>query len=260
MKLKNLINWKLYFLLLAASILSVVAIMPYIMSVQGDVLRQAPLPLPATIILAISQSVLLIAILLFFGLMLSKKIGLQLPIIENYINHQPITVDVKSIIKLSALLGILSGLAIILLDSLFIKLGVSLGQEMSIPVWRGFLAAFYGGITEEIIMRLFFMAFIAWLIAKISRLKNDLNKNNWLMWSAIIISSIIFGLGHLPITSSLTVITPLVITRAIVLNGIGGMVFGWLYWKKGLASAMVAHFCADIILHAIFFPLIASLH
>lgn len=26
-------------------------------------------------------------------------------------------------------------------------------------------------------------------------------------------------------------------------------VFGWLYWKKGLESAMIAHFSADIIIH-----------
>jgi membrane protease YdiL (CAAX protease family) len=36
-----------------------------------------------------------------------------------------------------------------------------------------------------------------------------------------------------------------------LLNGIGGVVFGWLYWKKGLESAMIAHFSADIVLHVL---------
>ncbi|PKL71234.1 MAG: CPBP family intramembrane metalloprotease, partial [Methanobacteriales archaeon HGW-Methanobacteriales-2] len=52
-------------------------------------------------------------------------------------------------------------------------------------------------------------------------------------------------------------ITPMVIARAIVLNGIGAIIFGWLYWKKGLESAMISHFSADIVLH-VMFPLILS--
>ena len=50
---------------------------------------------------------------------------------------------------------------------------------------------------------------------------------------------------------SLTALTPMVIVRAIVLNAVGGIIFGWLYWKKGLESAMISHFSADIVLHVI---------
>jgi len=63
---------------------------------------------------------------------------------------------------------------------------------------------------------------------------------------------VLFGLGHLPATANILPLTPLVITRAVVLNGVGGVIFGWLYWKRGLESAMVAHFSADLILHVLF--------
>jgi len=43
-------------------------------------------------------------------------------------------------------------------------------------------------------------------------------------------------------------LTPLVVVRAIILNGIGGVVFGWLFWKKGIESAIIAHFETDIFL------------
>ena len=46
-------------------------------------------------------------------------------------------------------------------------------------------------------------------------------------------------------------------TRAIVLNGVGGLVFGWLYWTFGLEAAMVSHFSADIVIHVIM-PLLAG--
>ena len=41
-------------------------------------------------------------------------------------------------------------------------------------------------------------------------------------------------------------------------NGSIGVIFGWLYWKKGLESAMIAHFSSDVVLHVIT-PLMASL-
>jgi membrane protease YdiL (CAAX protease family) len=46
-------------------------------------------------------------------------------------------------------------------------------------------------------------------------------------------------------------ITPLVVIRAIILNGIAGVAFGWLYWKMGLESAMLSHFFTDVVLHVI---------
>ncbi|MBN2313418.1 MAG: CPBP family intramembrane metalloprotease [Sedimentisphaerales bacterium] len=68
---------------------------------------------------------------------------------------------------------------------------------------------------------------------------------------AILLNSVLFGLGHLPMTARFTEITPLVVLRAIILNGIAGITFGWLYWKKGLESAMISHFTTDIVLHVL---------
>ena len=69
----------------------------------------------------------------------------------------------------------------------------------------------------------------------------------------------LFGLGHLPATAQVGLpMDFLVVSRAIVLNGLLGVGFGWLYWKHGLESAMLGHFTADIVLHVIF-PIIVSL-
>lgn len=46
-------------------------------------------------------------------------------------------------------------------------------------------------------------------------------------------------------------LNPLVVTSTLVLNGIGGLVFGWLFWTFGLESAMLAHILADIIRHSL---------
>jgi len=107
------------------------------------------------------------------------------------------------------------------------------------------LAAFYGEVTEEVLMRLFLTAFFIWAGMKLSRRGMP---SSIVIWTSIVLASIIFGLGHLPITASVTAITPLVVARAVVLNGIVEIAFGWLYWKNGLESAIIAHFTADVFL------------
>lgn len=60
-----------------------------------------------------------------------------------------------------------------------------------------------------------------------------------------------FGAGHLPAVVALAPLTTVVVVRALLLNGIAGVSFGWLYWRRGLLAAMVALFSADIVLHII---------
>ncbi len=259
MKLKNLVNWKIYFVLLSASFLSILAIMPYILTLQGDILKEVPMPLPLVILIILLQSTFMFAIFTLIGLKLSDKLGFKMPFIESFVAKKKIDFDVKSIVKTSVFLGSLTGVIIILLDYMFALFGLeNLLTKISVPIWQGFLASFYGGIAEEIVMRLFFMALVIWLISKITKTKGKILENNLLIWSSIIIAAILFGIGHLPITSELVALTPLVIFRALLLNGVGGVVFGWLYWKKGLEAAMIGHFSADIILHVLF-PFILTL-
>jgi membrane protease YdiL (CAAX protease family) len=249
------VNRKLYLILLIASILSVLAILPFALTIQADLLKDLPIPLSLALLASVIQSSILFAILIFVGLKLSKKVGLGIPVLESYATGKKTKVNLKSLSKFSILLGVIVGVSIILVDLLFIKAGVSLVGAVSPPIWQGFLASFYGGIGEEILLRLFFMTLIVWIFSKFT--KSKVIENNFIMWSSIIVAAIIFGLGHLPATAAMTALTPLVILRAVILNGIGGVVFGWLYWKKGLESAIIAHFSTDIVLHVLF-PLLIS--
>jgi membrane protease YdiL (CAAX protease family) len=46
-------------------------------------------------------------------------------------------------------------------------------------------------------------------------------------------------------------LTPLVIVRAVVLNGLLGIGLGYLYFTRGLESAIISHFSADLVLHVL---------
>lgn len=246
------INWRLVTILLVISMVGTIAVIPYSLSLQAEAIKELGISENIVIISSIIQSFIMFFALIVVGHILSKKIGLGANIIERLTEGKKIIKDIKNILPISIGLGVLAGGLIIGLDLIFYYLS---GSETAIStaspgIFQGFLASFYGAINEEIMMRFFLMSLVIFIINLIIRHKKGKPKPI-VAWIAIIITSVLFGLGHLPITSSLVAITPLIITRAIVLNSIGGIAFGFLFWKKGLESAMISHFSADIILHVL---------
>ncbi len=247
--MKISINWKLFAILLIASVIATLLVIPYTIAISPGL---AEVFTPFVLIAQLIQSLILFTIAIFVGLTLIKRVGFNLPILEGWLEGKEVGSYLKSILGISIGLGILTGIIIILLSYIFTPVsGIFQSAEVSVPLWKGFLASFYGGIGEEILLRLFLMTLIVWIIFKIKKTA-DGKPTAMGIWLAIIISAVIFGLGHLPITGTITTITPLVVVRAVLLNGVGGIIFGWLYWKKGLESAMISHFSADIVLHVIF--------
>lgn len=247
------INRKLFLILWMASIFGVIAILPYVFTLQGGIPENSQIPIYLLIVGQIIQNALIFAIAILIGLKLAKKVGFGLPILENWLEGRKIKSDLKSILGISIGLGLLAGVLIVGLDYLFSLLGVTINvtqASINPPAWQGFLASFYGGINEEIMLRLFLMTLLVWVFYKIKKTKEG-TPNQLSIWLGIILAAIIFGAGHLPALMSITTLTPLLIIRTIVLNALGGIIFGWLYWKKGLESAMISHFSADIVLHVI---------
>jgi membrane protease YdiL (CAAX protease family) len=249
------INWKLFLILLVASVIASLLVLPYALALSPALARVFT---PFVLFAQLIQTIIEFSIAIFIGLYLAKKVGFGLPVLEGWLEGNKVRNYLKSILGISIGMGVLAGILIILLSFLFTSVSsVLLSAEISVPIWKGFLASFYGGIGEEILLRLFLMTLIVWIFFKIKRTSNG-KPTTISIWLAIIISAIIFGLGHLPITGTITTITPIIVARAIILNGVGGIIFGWLYWKKGLESAMISHFSADIILHVLF-PLVILL-
>ena len=248
--MKNTFNWKTFGILLGLSLVSVACVFPYVISVQGEVLKKIGQPLWIIFVAQLIQCLILFSIAIALGLFFAKKINFQLPLISALLEKSGAEKIFKDIFGISVLAGAASAAAIYILDTLFTVQGAEISTHQNYaPVWQKLLAAMYGGTTEEILMRLFLLTFFIWIGMKIMR-RDQPSKTGIII--SIILAAVIFGLGHLPITASVTALTPVVILRAVVLNGIAGVVFGWLFWKKGLESAMLAHFTADIFLLTLF--------
>ena len=101
-----------------------------------------------------------------------------------------------------------------------------------------------GGIIEEVMMRLFFMSLIVFIISKILKKKEI---PVWILVIANIVSALLFAIGHLPSTASMTTLSPVLIIRCFLLNGIFGLAFGYLYRKYNIRYAMISHGLVHLI-------------
>ena len=255
-------NWKIFFILWIAGILATVAVLPYTLELQSPTLANLNLamPLPALLAIQMIQNAIIFAIVVFAGLFLANRVGLGLPILEARLNGESVGGKIRAVLPISIMLGVIGTLVILGLEVFYFQpammkeLGDSaaaLNLQTSQPAaWKGFLASFYGGIAEELQLRLFVMSLLIWLGKFVSKTSEG-KPTSEVFWIANILAAVLFGVGHLPTTALLIPLTPLVITRAIVLNGLLGVGFGWLYWKRGLESAIIAHFSADIVLHVL---------
>lgn len=115
----------------------------------------------------------------------------------------------------------------------------------------------YGGVVEEIMLRLFLMSLIVLIFYKVfARTLDKKNIPSWIYWASIIISSLLFGLAHLPAASMYFAITPVVIFRIILLNSFAGLLFGYLYWKKGFEYGIIAHMFSHIFMQLVLLPIL----
>jgi membrane protease YdiL (CAAX protease family) len=251
--LRRRINWKAFAILFGAGLVGVLAMLPFI----ADLLRTLPidraaapdLPFPLILALALVQNGILLAVAIFFGMILSQRVGLPMPLVHAWATGEPAP-NVKAIVRPGLLLGGAVGVVMVALEALFFlkHLPVSMLAAFDVPLWKRLLAGVvYGGITEELFMRLFLMALFVWLLGKWWKTAAGTPAPR-AFWAAITLVAILFGLGHLPATSMLAPLTPVLVVRALVLNGVAGVAFGYLYWRYGLEAAMAGHIGVHLVL------------
>lgn len=185
------------------------------------------------------QSALYGLVLGAIGIWLGKKVGLWKD--ERSIKKNPLVATI--------IIAVVGGLAMILLDMfVFGKFSTALMDSYAIKPSIPYLIAMvtYGGVIEEVMLRLFFMSAIAFILYKLFERKKEQPSTATLI-VANIIASVLFAAAHLPLTSVLFGLTPMFIFRCFLLNGGLGLMFGWLYRKYGLRYAMMAHAGCHIV-------------
>ena len=244
--------WKEYVILVFAGMAGVLGGLPAAWGVMEKTAAAANVPVQLLVAGQLLQSAIWMLLTVGIGLLLATKTGLGAPLLRGYLAGEQVGAKFRAHILPSALLALFATVAVISLDRLFFlpRLPGFSSAISQISGWKGILTSLYGGITEEILTRLFFVTLLAWILSLFSH-TDDKKPSPIAMWMAIVSSAVMFGLGHLPATLASTPFSVTVLAREVLLNGIYGTIFGYLYWKRGLESAMMTHFTSDLLVHVI---------
>lgn len=199
------------------------------------------------------------------GLLLMSRLGLHIPLLENWLLGESHEVDLWKLLRESIIFAL--GLAVIgvvvqlLIEQDLNVLGLGVGQNLQPNAqttwWSMLLLSFSAGVVEEIVFRLGLLTILAWGVNLLWRPRGGRLKPG-AFWVVNILTALFFSLAHFVNYSAIEVsLTFGLIWKTIVGNSLAALVFGWLYWKRGLGSAMLTHFLLDVCIYVLAPPLLA---
>lgn len=144
------------------------------------------------------------------------------------------------------MLGLLLPLLMLTIDHVVFE-GVSrqrvreLGSQ---PLSFRVVVVVYSGVTEELIYRLFVATVVGWItylaLSRVTARPRTLSH-----WVGVLVAAFLFGLAHVGNVPDAA--HP--VLRAVAVNGVPGLILGWLYWWRGLEMAIFTHMAAIAVLY-----------
>ena len=249
-------DWKLFLVLVLVCVPGVLVVVPGALSrmeatarkrlPEGKEMPRKEVMLAATLV----QTLALIAIAAAGGTALAPRVGFGAPFFEALVSGEPLWPALQP--QLLPALGLSVAGALLFLAAYYGFFARRLDPESMrsleemrnrIGIWGRVL---YGGIVEEVLMRWGLMTVLVWLGALLVG-----EPSAGVIWAAILLSGILFGVGHAPGYLNVGARpTPMFFAATIFLNLWAGTIFAWLYWHYGLEAAMIGH----ALFHLVWWP------
>lgn len=201
----------------------------------------------AMMLIAAAQGAVYTFLSAFIGLKLARKVNLKLNFKFD-----------KNAMILAVIIGLAAAIIITGSDRfIFAEYLTAQATPYAFSATYLLTGILYGGIVEELLLRLFVMSLFVLILWKLfARSKSKESIPNGIYLAAIVLAAALFAAGHLPITAQMFGLSAPIVIRCFVLNGLGGMGFGYLYWKKGLAYSMCAHAATHFFMQVILMPIL----
>lgn len=218
--------------------------------------------LSVAVIVAVTavQTLVLVALAVAAGLYTAPRVGFRSHLLARLSEGTPLGPAVRGFARPALLGGVAVG-ALLLVADAFAPTPVdgAVGPTVTVGALLASLPmrVFYGGITEEILLRWGVMSVLAFaLVRTVGRGRDSLPPAQ--AWTAIVVASVLFGIGHLPAATGVYGgLTAEVLAFVVGWNTLAGLVFGWLFWRHGLEAAIVAHALAHVVAVAVGVGLLA---
>ena len=198
----------------------------------------------AALAVAALQTTLYGLVLGAIGIRFAEKLGLW----------RPMALGAEGL-KAAGIVSVIGGLALIGLDVLVFGRfdpWVASGYAAKPTLAYCIGSVTYGGVIEEVMMRLFLMSLLALLFWKLLA-RGQTQCPEWACIAANVTTALLFAAGHLPATMAATTLTPMILLRCFLLNGGVGLLLGRLYRRHGIQYAMAAHAGCHVVSKLIWF-------
>jgi membrane protease YdiL (CAAX protease family) len=233
---------RLWALLVALCAAGILLASPFLLAA----LRGVQSPMSPALLLALQalQTLLLCVLATYAGARFAPAAGLDAPWLRALAEDRSPPPAFASMAIEAAAVGSIAAVAVTALD---LMLRASLPEAPWRPASGGFWmrasSAFYGGIVEEVLVRWGLLTSLA-----------DLGRRAGIreaFWPANVLSALVFGALHLPSVAVARIpLTGGIVAHVLLANGIAGVVFGWMFRRRGLEGAMIAHAAADVWVQA----------
>ena len=193
------------------------------------------------------QVVFITFILSIIGIKLSKKVGFRLH--SKFVKKDALLMIIVS--------GLTSFFMIAMEKHVFDRyLGEYANTQYHFNFMELVASVFYGGVVEEVMLRLFTLSLLVFILHKMFARRSSASEiPNWIYITGIFIAAMVFAAGHLPATKVIFGLSTPIVIRCFLLNGVGGLIFGYFYWKKGFTMAIASHMTVHLSRIFIFMPL-----
>ena len=191
-----------------------------------------------------AQALLLCTLAAYVGVRFAPRVGLDAPWLRAFAEGRDKPPAFSSVAIEAAAVGSVTAVAV---TAVALMLRSSVPEVLWRPAPGGFWmrasSAFYGGIVEEVLVRWGILSAL-FALARRAGLREA-------FWPANVVTALLFGALHLPAVAFARIpLSGAVVGHVLLGNAIAGTVFGWMFRRRGLEAAMVAHGAADVWLQA----------
>ncbi len=215
------------------------------------VVLAVPRPLSLAVLAAASVAAIGAAAL---GLALGRRSELGDPLLESALRGEvPARWLARLAVGLAAGIGVGAAIAAalrLLVMPVLPALHARFAAEVATPLWKRWIIAFDAAVLEETLFRLLVVSAVVWAIRPRTRVSGG-PPSPAAAWSANSVAALAFALVHVPRWLALAPGNPSVVAVVLATNAAAGLVFGHLFLRRGIETAMVAHFGADAVVHVL---------
>lgn len=207
-------------------------------------LSKTPVPLETLQVASAVQGAVLVLIAALVGASLAPRVGLASPTAYAIASRGNVLNALKPQVVPGLVGGALGAIVILGFYAFAPESLKAIQPSTPLPL---VVRVLYGGITEEVLVRWGLMTVLVWVACRV--LMSGLQKPSaGIIWGAIAISALVFGLSHLPsVAQSLSGLTPYLAAYITLGNAFFGVIAGYLFWRYGLEAAAIAHVSAHVL-------------